>query len=62
MGVRETPVRTLGGEVVTARSPYAMAKVQGGSRATRGPQGTGVYPVLDELDCRAEHAGVAVVG
>ena len=49
MGVRETLVRTLGGEVVRVRSPYAMAKVQGGTRQARGAQGTGVYPVLDEL-------------
>lgn len=49
MGMCETPVRTLGGEMVTVRTPYAMAKVQGGRRQTRGAQGTGVYPVLDEL-------------
>lgn len=47
---RRTEVRTLGGQVVDVVTPYATARPRGeGTRATRGAQGTGVYPVLDEL-------------
>lgn len=47
---RRTEVRTLGGQVVEVVTPYARARPRGkGTRATRGAQGTGVYPVLDEL-------------
>lgn len=47
---RTTKVRTLGGQVVEVRTPYASAKPRGnGSRDKRGPQGTGVYPILDQL-------------
>ena len=47
---RETPVRTLSGETVRVRTPYATARPRGKrSLKTRGSQGTGVYPVLDML-------------
>lgn len=49
-GDRETPVRTLGGQVVTVTTPYAVAKPWAADPLeTRGSQGTGVYPVLDVL-------------
>ncbi len=47
---RSTKIRTLGGQVVDVVTPYATARPRGdGTRATRGAQGTGVYPVLDQL-------------
>lgn len=47
---RRTEVRTLGGQVVEVVTSYASARPRGDGRlATRGAQGTGVYPVLDEL-------------
>lgn len=47
---RSTKVRTLNGRVVSVSTPYATAKPRGKkSLRTRGSQGTGVYPVLDEL-------------
>ena len=47
---RKTPVRTLNGEVVEVVTPYASARPRAGSkREKRGSQGTGVYPVLDQL-------------
>ena len=47
---RRTEVRTLGGQVVDVMTPYATARPRGdGARAARGAQGTGVYPVLDQL-------------
>lgn len=47
---RRTQVRTLGGDVVEVETPYATARPRGElARATRGAQGTGVYPVLDQL-------------
>lgn len=47
---RRTEVRTLGGQVIDVMTSYATARPRGnGTRATRGTQGTGVYPVLDEL-------------
>jgi hypothetical protein len=47
---RKTEIRTLGGRVVEVVTPYASARPRGGgTRETRGPQGTGVYPVLDQL-------------
>lgn len=49
MGRQKTLVRTLGGAVVPVMAPYAMAKPRGGRRETRGRQGTGVYPILDEI-------------
>lgn len=44
---RTTPVRTLGGQEVRVRTPYASAKPRGGAWAVRGADGTGVYYVLD---------------
>jgi len=49
MGRRRTPFRTLSGDVVEVTAPYAMAKPRGGKREKRGQDGTGVYPVLDQL-------------
>lgn len=47
---RTTPVRTLGGQVVEVKTPYATATPRGGTPLEkRGRQGTGVYPVLDQL-------------
>jgi hypothetical protein len=47
---RKTLVRTLSGSLVEVTTPYASARPRGGGRLnTRGRQGTGVYPVLDEL-------------
>jgi len=47
---RKTVVRTLSGSLVEVTTPYASARPRGGGRLkTRGRQGTGVYPVLDEL-------------
>lgn len=47
---RKTKIRTLGGQMVDVVTPYATAKPRSDSPlATRGAQGTGVYPVLDEL-------------
>jgi len=47
---RKTKVRTLGGEVVEVVTPYATAKPRAGpALKKRGSQGTGVYPVLDQL-------------
>ena len=47
---RRTEFRTLGGQLVDVITPYASAHPRGsGKRKTRGPQGTGVYYVLDEL-------------
>lgn len=49
-GDRETPVRTLGGQVVTVTTAYAVAKPRSEEPLqVRGDQGTGVYPVLDLL-------------
>ena len=48
--VRKTKVRTLGGQIVEVKTPYATARPRAGPRLeTRGSQGTGVYPVLDQL-------------
>ncbi|MEZ4239068.1 MAG: hypothetical protein R3F59_23535 [Myxococcota bacterium] len=48
--VRRTEVRTLGGKLVTVLTPYATAAPRGDRPlARRGSQGTGVYPVLDQL-------------
>jgi len=50
IGDRQTPVRTLGGQVVEVRTPYAIGKPWASEPLeTRGGQGTGVYPVLDLL-------------
>ena len=47
---RVTKVRTLGGQVIEVKTPYATARPRAGpALTTRGPQGTGVYPVLDQL-------------
>src|SRR5688500_3414335 len=47
---RDTEFRTLGGASVTVRTPYACARPRAGAkREKRGPQGTGVHPVLDQL-------------
>ena len=48
--VRPTKIRTLGGQLVEVTTPYATAKPRGSRPLEkRGSQGTGVYPVLDEL-------------
>lgn len=50
VGRRETPVRTVGGEEVRVVTPYAIGEPRGsGTKPKRGSQGTGVYPVLDQL-------------
>lgn len=50
VGRRPTKVRLLGGSLVDLTTPYASAKPRGGrSCKQRGAQGTGVYPVLDQL-------------
>lgn len=50
IGDRDTLVRTLGGQVVAVRTPYAIGKPWAtGPLPSRGGQGTGVYPVLDML-------------
>ena len=47
---RVTLVRTLSGKTVKVKTPYFTAAPRGRSRLkTRGKQGTGVYPVLDQL-------------
>lgn len=47
---RRTEFRTLGGRTVEVTTPYASARPRAGvSREKRGGQGTGVYPVLDQL-------------
>jgi len=49
-GDRDTPVRTLGGQVVSVKTAYAVAKPRSVEPLEiRGDQGTGVYPVLDLL-------------
>ena len=52
-GNRPTPVRTLGGQVISVNTSYAKARPRGGRPLDgRGAQGTGVYPVLDQLGDR----------
>jgi hypothetical protein len=48
---RRTEFRTLGGSTVEVMTSYATARPRAGARGreTRGTQGTGVYPVLDQL-------------
>ena len=47
---RTTKIRTLGGEVIEVTTPYATSKPRSKRPLkTRGKQGTGVYPVLDQL-------------
>ena len=47
---RKTKVRTLGGQVVEVVTPYATSKPRSAAPLKkRGAQGTGVYPVLDQL-------------
>jgi len=47
---RRTEFRTLGGSTVEVTTPYATARPRAGvTREKRGAQGTGVYPILDEL-------------
>jgi hypothetical protein len=47
---RRTTFRTLGGQPVEVVTPYATARPRAGaSREKRGAQGTGVYPLLDQL-------------
>lgn len=49
-GRRKTEVRTLGGQSIQLTTSYMSAAPRGGGRReTRGPQGTGVYPMLDRL-------------
>jgi hypothetical protein len=50
VGRRPTKMRLLGRNLVDLTTPYASAKPRGGkSCKQRGAQGTGVYPVLDQL-------------
>jgi len=51
IGRRKTLVRTLGGREVEVTTPYAIGKPRGRGKKTkkRGAQGTGVYPVLDQV-------------
>ncbi|MCP3959454.1 MAG: hypothetical protein GY719_16515 [bacterium] len=51
VGRRKTLVRTVGGEEVEVVTPYAVGQPRGSGkkRQKRGSQGTGVYPVLDQL-------------
>jgi hypothetical protein len=47
---RKTLVRTLGGRTIEVVTSYATARPRGGEPLeTRRSQGTGVYPVLDQL-------------
>lgn len=47
---RKTKVRTLSGREIEVVTPYATSKPRSSVPLTkRGPQGTGVYPVLDQL-------------
>lgn len=47
---RRTTFRTLGGRTVEVVTPYAAARPRAGAtREKRGAQGTGVYPLLDQL-------------
>ena len=47
---KKTVVRTTGGTVVEVFTPYARARPRSDDPLkTRGSQGTGVYPVLDQL-------------
>lgn len=47
---RITPIRTLGGQVVRIKTAYASSRPRGGLKLEkRGVDGTGVYPVLDQL-------------
>lgn len=50
-GRRRTLVRTVGGQEVEVETPYAIGQPRGSGAKTkeRGAQGTGVYPVLDQL-------------
>lgn len=49
-GRRDTPVRLLGGHVVMLRASYLRAKPWSEAPlGLRGKEGTGVYPVLDQL-------------
>ena len=50
-GRRKTLVRTLSGQEVEVSTPYAIGAPRGHGPKTpkRGAQGTGVYPVLDQL-------------
>ena len=48
--VRRTEVRTLGGRVIEVVTPYATARPRGPNPLEkRSTQGTGVYPILDQL-------------
>ncbi len=47
---RKTKIRTLGGSLIEVVTPYATAKPRSDAPLqSRGRQGTGVYPVLDQL-------------
>lgn len=47
---RRTPIRTLGGQVIHVETPYASSRPRGTTKLEkRGKDGTGVYPVLDQL-------------
>lgn len=47
---RSTPFRTLGGQSVSVETPYVTCRPRAGAKLeTRGKDGTGVYPVLDQL-------------
>mgnify|MGYP000424253090 CR=1 FL=1 len=47
---RVTPIRTLGGQTVRIKTAYASSRPRGDQlMKRRGKDGTGVYPVLDQL-------------
>jgi hypothetical protein len=49
-GSATTSLRTLGGQRISIQTSYARAKPRtNGKLSVRGAQGTGVYPILDEL-------------
>lgn len=49
-GRRKTLIRTVGGQEISIFTSYAMGQPRGsGTKRRRGAQGSGVYPVLDEL-------------
>lgn len=48
-GMRRTPVMLLGGTVVSLEAHYLYARPIHPTKTTRGPAGTGVFPVLDSI-------------
>lgn len=47
---RRTPIRTLGGNIIHVETSYASSRPRAGKKLEkRGKDGTGVYPILDQL-------------